>query len=183
MLLTIEARSHRLCLYLSIVSKKPSITDGFFLCKGTTMYKIGGFTVYGEHEEDPGGLSIMLRPYAPTYPWWSEATANVLTAMHDMPIEGASVLDFGCAGSVILGLAAKKLGAREVVAVENDPRAIEQARMQVKGRGIKVMESTDKTFDIILANVGDAELVGQISIHSKRGVGTDIDGNLLPWEN
>jgi len=155
---------------------------GFFLCKGDNVFKTGGFTIYGEHEEDPGGLSIMLKPFAPSYPWWSEATGKVLEAMHDLPIKGASVLDFGCAGSVILGLAAKKLGAREVVAVENNPLHLKEAKMQVEGRGIEVLESTDRTFDIIFANVGDAALVGQLSNQAKRGVGTDKAGSLLEWQ-
>ena len=145
------------------------------------MIEIGGFTIYGTHEDDPGGLSVMLRPHAYGYPFWSESTRRVLEAMRDLPIEGASVLDFGCGSSVILGLAAAKLGAREVVAVEHSPRILPQAKIQVEGRDIEVLESTDKTFDIILANVGDAELVGRLSKQSGLGVGTSKDGNLLPW--
>lgn len=145
------------------------------------MYKIGKFTIYGEHENDPGGLSIMLLPYVPGYPWWSDATRVILKAMHDLPIKDASVLDFGCAGSVILGLAAKKLGAHEVVAVENNPHAISQAKMQVKGRGIKVLKSTDKTFDIILANIGDEQLVKELMGQASHGVGTNKKGELITW--
>ncbi len=147
------------------------------------MYKTGGFTVYGDHEEDPGGLSILIRPHTPSYAWWSEATANVLKAMHNLPIKGASVLDLGCGGSVILGLAAKALGASEVVAVEDQPERLKTAIQQVGDRGIEVLKlvPSERKFDILLVNIGDEDFVKRLMNHTPHGVGTDVEGKLLKW--
>jgi ribosomal protein L11 methylase PrmA len=142
-------------------------------------YAIGDFIIYGEHEEDPGGLSIKI---IPAYGWWNESTRKVLEAMVDLPIKGATVLDFGCGASAILALAAKRLGAKKVVACEHDKKQAKVAREQLKGMRVSVIEEDDgEKYDIILANVGDAEFVGRLSKRSKHGVGTSKDGDLLSW--
>lgn len=50
-------------------------------------------------------------------------TAQCLAWLAEQPLDGARVLDFGC-GSGILAIAAARLGAAEVIAVDNDSQAL-----------------------------------------------------------
>jgi ribosomal protein L11 methyltransferase len=50
-------------------------------------------------------------------------TALCLQILDSLPLEGRTVIDYGC-GSGILGIAALKLGARQVIAVDLDPQAL-----------------------------------------------------------
>ena len=50
-------------------------------------------------------------------------TALCLQMLDAMPLAGRTVIDYGC-GSGILGIAALKLGAARVVAVDLDPQAL-----------------------------------------------------------
>jgi ribosomal protein L11 methyltransferase len=54
------------------------------------------------------------------------STRGVLRLMQQLSIDGARVLDVGC-GSAILAIAAVRLGAQHVVAVESDPDAMPNA--------------------------------------------------------
>ena len=147
------------------------------------MYKMGGFTVYGDHEDDPGGLSIKLFPYSiSSYPWWSDSTKNVLKEMLILPIKGATVLDLGCGASAILALAAKKLGASKVVACENNIARVDIARKQTENKGITVIEKDDnKEYDIIVANLGESDIINQLKKRSKHGICTSKEGEILRW--
>ena len=78
----------------------------------------------------------------------------------------ASVLDLGT-GSGILAMAAARLGAGSVCAVDIDPEAVEVARenMAINGLAERIecstapLETLDGTFDVILANILAEELV------------------------
>ena len=86
-------------------------------------------------------------------------TFTVMQMMQEMNFESKSVYDFGT-GTGILAILAEKLGATEVLAVDNDDWCIENAN-----ENLGANESThilvekvasaiqDRTFDIILANV------------------------------
>ncbi|NMG64962.1 50S ribosomal protein L11 methyltransferase [Azoarcus indigens] len=70
---------------------------------------------------------------------------------------GQTVLDYGC-GSGILGIAAARLGAAEVLGVDIDDKAIEAAadnasRNQVRLRLQHSREPLDTAFDIVVANI------------------------------
>lgn len=149
------------------------------------MYQLGPVAVYGEHEEDPGGLSVRIAPYVSpgSYPWWSESTQAMLVAMTDLPITGARVLDFGCGASAILAIAAARMGAKEVIACEIHPEYAAIARRQIEANGldIPVVAKTKDRFDIAVANIGDAVLAGQVSKMAKHGIATDKEGNIISW--
>jgi ribosomal protein L11 methyltransferase len=73
--------------------------------------------------------------------------------------EGRTVVDYGC-GSGILGIAAALLGARRVVAVDNDPQALlatqENAGRNGVGERIEVLAPDDyapQAHDLVLANI------------------------------
>jgi ribosomal protein L11 methyltransferase len=81
------------------------------------------------------------------------------------------VLDVGC-GTGILSIIAKKLGAKKVVAVDNDPIAIEIARrfsrlnrVQIEVKLSDLLENVSGTFDVVVANLTSnlvISLLGQI---------------------
>lgn len=148
------------------------------------MYKMGGFTIYGDHEDDPGGLSIKLFPYTiMSYPWWSESTQKVLTEMHKLPIKGATVLDLGCGASAILTLAAYALGADKVVACENNSIQANVAAKQIEGKeNISLLyEDTDEKYDIIISNLGEADIIEKLKKRAKHGICTSMEGEILRW--
>jgi len=86
-------------------------------------------------------------------------TFTVMQMMQEMNFEGKSVYDFGT-GTGILAILAEKMGATEVLAVDNDDWCIEnanenlEANQSVRIHVEKVVSAIqDRTFDIILANV------------------------------
>lgn len=86
-------------------------------------------------------------------------TALCLEALEANPPVHQSVVDFGC-GSGILGIAALKLGAREVHAVDIDPQALtaseDNARRNGVAAGLKTYADADRVApeaDLLLANI------------------------------
>ena len=70
---------------------------------------------------------------------------------------GESVLDYGC-GSGILAIAAAKLGATRVDAVDIDPQSVETAVENARANGVSVRVSSPdalepRAYDIVIANI------------------------------
>lgn len=71
---------------------------------------------------------------------------------------GASVLDVGT-GTGVLAIAAKKLGAGRVVALDNDPTSVQLARECARTNGVRVQVSgktlgaVSGRFDLVVANI------------------------------
>jgi ribosomal protein L11 methyltransferase len=91
-------------------------------------------------------------------------TAMCLRALEEFVSDRAAVLDLGC-GSGILALAAAKLGAARVVAVDNDPQAVKATNENVGANDVTVdvREGTldvanGETFDLIVANISGLTL-------------------------
>jgi ribosomal protein L11 methyltransferase len=69
-----------------------------------------------------------------------------------------TVLDYGC-GSGILAIAAKLLGARQVVGVDLDPAAVQTARDNADANGVTAvfglpgLDQDQGLFDVVLANI------------------------------
>ncbi len=100
------------------------------------------------------------------------ALENALTGGYDLPTRGGrtphSVLDVGM-GSGILSIAAAKLGARHVLGIDVDQRAIDNARRnirinKVRGR-IRMRRATisqiGEQFDLVVANI-DAKTIEEM---------------------
>jgi ribosomal protein L11 methyltransferase len=99
-------------------------------------------------------------------------TALCLQFLDAMPLAGRSVIDYGC-GSGILGIAALKLGASQVVAVDLDPQALLATRenavrnavsarlrtqaaprgTQAAPRGTQAAPGALEPADLVLANI------------------------------
>ncbi len=85
------------------------------------------------------------------------ASEELALALQDRP--GASVLDLGC-GTAILAMVAKKLGAGNTVAIDNDPEALRVARENLdrnRVRGVRLQSdlgSLRAKFPVIVSNIG-----------------------------
>jgi ribosomal protein L11 methyltransferase len=94
-------------------------------------------------------------------------TRLCLQLLRTLEVRGARVLDIGT-GSGVLALAAWKLGAGDVVAIDNDPDALDNARANIARNGaapsIDIIPDDLKSLrveraDIVLANLTGAVLV------------------------
>jgi ribosomal protein L11 methyltransferase len=83
-----------------------------------------------------------------------------LRLLHELLWPGATVLDVGC-GSGVLGIAAARLGAPYVVAVDVSPAAVEATRANAERNGVGAVVAASTTpverlaeeFDVVLANL------------------------------
>jgi len=73
--------------------------------------------------DDPQAVVVRLDPGLAFGTGTHPTTALCLQILESLPVAGRSVIDYGC-GSGILGLAALKLGAAHVRAVDLDPQAL-----------------------------------------------------------
>lgn len=72
---------------------------------------------------DPDAVNLLLDPGLAFGTGTHPTTAMCLEAVDRFAAPGQQVVDYGC-GSGILGIAALKLGARHLLAVDNDPQAL-----------------------------------------------------------
>ncbi len=76
---------------------------------------------------EPDAVNLLLDPGLAFGTGTHPTTALCLAELDGAAVAAASVVDYGC-GSGILAVAALKLGAREVLAVDNDPQALAATR-------------------------------------------------------
>ena len=97
-------------------------------------------------------------------------TYMMLQAMKDLDFQGRRVLDFG-AGTGVLAILAERLGAGQVLAIDNDDWSIDNASENVAANHctrITVRKSDSipagESFDIILANINKHVIVSQLAV-------------------
>ena len=73
--------------------------------------------------DDPAAIIVRLDPGLAFGTGTHPTTALCLQILDSLPLAGRAVIDYGC-GSGILGIAALKLGAAHVTAVDIDPQAL-----------------------------------------------------------
>src|SRR5271170_4679349 len=88
-----------------------------------------------EMPQDPEAVVVRLDPGLAFGTGSHPTTALCLQILESLPIRGRSVIDYGC-GSGILGIAALKLGAAHVVAVDLDPQALQATRDNAIANGL-----------------------------------------------
>ena len=120
---------------------------------------------------DPDAINILLDPGLAFGTGTHPTTAMCLSALDAGLSEGQRVIDYGC-GSGILGIAAARLGAATVLAVDNDPQAItasldNAARNQVDGATFSAVLPDDASVhsalasaDWVVANILAGPLIG-----------------------
>ena len=87
-------------------------------------------------------------------------TQMCLAALEELVWPGADVLDLGT-GSGILAIAAAKLGARHVLAVDNDPQAVSVARENVAANDVqeivrvecRSLSKVTESYDLVAVNI------------------------------
>jgi ribosomal protein L11 methyltransferase len=84
---------------------------------------------------DPDVVVLRLDPGLAFGTGTHPTTALCLQILDSLPVAGRSVIDYGC-GSGILGLAALKLGAASVIAVDLDPQALLATRENARQNGL-----------------------------------------------
>jgi len=82
-----------------------------------------------------------------------------------------TMLDMG-AGSGILSIAAAKLGVKQVLAMDNDPTAVEACKINAAINGVKIDSVLDdtppgQTFDVVVANILANPLIDMAPILAK----------------
>ena len=109
-------------------------------------------------------------------------TTMMIQQMHDINFSGKSVFDFGT-GTGILAILAEKLGAAEVLAVDNDEWSIENSKENIEQnecRNIRIelagSAAVNNTFDVILANINRNVILENMAILYDR---LNANGHLL----
>lgn len=106
---------------------------------------------------DPAALNLRLDPGMAFGTGGHPTTAQCLRWMERTMQPGQRVLDYGC-GSGILAIAAKRMGAGQVVALDIDSAALEASRANAQANAaiIEVVaprQVPEGPYDIVLANI------------------------------
>ena len=111
------------------------------------------------HEPPAGDTAINIRlDPGVAFGTGSHPTTHLCLQWLDANVKsGESVLDYGC-GTGILAIAAKKLGAGEVLGTDIDPQAVEAAIDNAKSNDapatfVLPKDMPEGTFDIVVANI------------------------------
>jgi ribosomal protein L11 methyltransferase len=112
-------------------------------------------------KKDKGKIVLHIDPKMAFGTGHHETTRLSMTLLEEYLHAGDKVLDFGC-GTGILAISAVKLGAHSVLAIDNDPSAIENAAENISrnkvgrrvtsrlGDGTKLQKHS---YDLIIANI------------------------------
>ena len=137
---------------------------------------------------EPDAVNVMLDPGLAFGTGTHATTALCLRWLDSLSLSGAKVLDFGC-GSVILGIAALKLGAAEMLGIDIEPQALKATEANAQRNGVAdkltlALPKDDPQYlaDIVCANILAAplrELREVISGYCKQGGQIILSGILV----
>ncbi len=102
---------------------------------------------------DSDAVNLLLDPGLAFGTGTHATTALCLEWLATAKLQGLDVIDYGC-GSGILAIAAAKLGARRIWAVDNDPQAVQATRVNAAKNGVAICEGeldTQASSDIIVS--------------------------------
>ena len=131
--------------------------------------------------EDPEAIVVRLDPGLAFGTGTHPTTALCLQMLDALPLAGRSLIDYGC-GSGILGIAALKLGATHVSAVDLDPQALTATRENALRNGVAAhidvqgVPATLRPASCVVANILEGPLIELASLLT--GV-CDLGGDLL----
>lgn len=106
---------------------------------------------------DPAAINLEVDPGLAFGTGSHPTTRLCLQWLEDVVAPGLSLLDYGC-GSGILGIAAAKLGAADVLGVDIDDAALTSARDNAARNGVTLRlkhsrEPLTERFDLVVANI------------------------------
>lgn len=145
--------------------------------------------IYPSHQAPPDGLSgvVRLDPGLAFGSGTHPTTALCLEWLESQPLRQRTVLDYGC-GCGVLAIAALVLGARQAIAVDNDPQALQATRDNARrnnvGERLQVLAHTpwpDPRADTIVANILAGpliELAPRLAASHRRGGSLALAGIL-----
>lgn len=134
------------------------------------------------HDPMPGvQYEIIIEPKMSFGTAHHETTSMMIELMLETEFTGRKVLDMGC-GTGILAILAEKLGAFDIVAVDNDEWSYQNALENIRKNNadsIRVVLGDVKTidytgFDLILANIDRNILLEQIDDYSRLMISGDL---------
>lgn len=127
----------------------------------------GPLWIYPSWENNPApeGLSLQLDPGLAFGTGHHATTSLCLNWLGSHQISDQKIIDFGC-GSGILALAASRLGAKHVYAVDIDPQAVMATKDNIQRNNLSMQDFTignvvcidSVTCDLIIANILAAPL-------------------------
>lgn len=108
---------------------------------------------------DPNAVNVMLDPGLAFGTGTHPTTALCLRWLDGIDVANKVVVDFGC-GSGILALAALKLGAKRVVAIDIDPQALQATQENARRNGVEdrldvylPADQPSLEADVVMANI------------------------------
>lgn len=115
---------------------------------------------------EPDAVNILLDPGLAFGTGTHPTTALCMAWLDAQDMQDKTVLDYGC-GSGILGVAAAKLGAKSITAIDIDPQALLATRSNAERNEVSELISTglprelddDTRFDVVVANILAGPLV------------------------
>jgi ribosomal protein L11 methyltransferase len=125
------------------------------------------------HEDRPDlSYQVIIDPKMSFGTAHHETTAQMAVQLLQEELANRMVLDMGC-GTAVLAILAEKMGASRVVAIDNDPNAVENARENVlknNCRHVDVLqgdaEAVRDVFNVILANINKNILVRDLPVYA-----------------
>ena len=119
----------------------------------------------------PGTLVVVIEPSMGFGTGHHATTRLCLELLQELDLDGRSVIDVGT-GSGVLAIAAAKLGAASVLAVDNDPDALLNARDNVarNGASVDVREGDVGALDVEAADVVLANLTAAVIERSAKAL-------------
>ncbi len=124
---------------------------------------------FHEPRLDDYPLEIIIDPKMAFGTGHHQTTSLMMEYLLEGKLEGATVLDMGC-GTGILGILSLKLGAKRVIAIDNDPvcceSTLENSRLNiVNNMAVLLGDSTtipDDDYTLIIANINRNILLDQL---------------------
>jgi len=136
----------------------------------------------GWHEPPGGRIAVRIDPGLAFGTGSHPSTKLVLAFLERTLRGGERVLDYGC-GSGILAIAAAKLGAAHVDAVDLDPQAVETTRANASANGVELNSALPDAlpaagYDIVVSNILAQPLIVLAPLLAQRGARIAISGIL-----
>jgi ribosomal protein L11 methyltransferase len=134
-----------------------------------------------EAPHDPDAVVVRLDPGLAFGTGTHPTTALCLQILDSLPLAGRLVVDYGC-GSGILGIAALKMGAAHVIAVDLDPQALVATRENALRNGVSSAIEVQgvparlRPASCVVANILSGPLIELAPILT---AGCEVGGDLL----
>ena len=130
---------------------KDVLKEPFEIAPGVLVDPVGNYE--GE------GIVLKITPGMAFGTGIHPTTKMCASFLKSLDLKGKSVLDIG-AGTAILAILAKKLGAAHVLGVDNDPLALEVAKENIKKNCVDIeikhsdlLQNVKGKFDVVVANI------------------------------